>query len=170
VVGHALAGHALLALGRTEEARGALAAAQRELETVPTLAGGVSVSRGSVQPYVDTLRGEMLLRDGNPEGRALLVDVERRLRALPGPDAWIQALFRMESIARTARDVGDWELADTTARQMLDHDAAYSGSHLALALVARHRGDSEEAARAFLAAGRYWRDADANLPERKELR
>jgi tetratricopeptide (TPR) repeat protein len=168
-VGHALSGHALLALGRTAEARQALASAERELEAVPTLAGGISISRASVVPYVDTLRGEMMLRDGKPEGRALLMDVERRLRALPGPDAWIQALFRLESIARTARDVGDWELAESTAREMLDHDAAYGGSHLALALAAQHRGDREAAARAFAAASRYWRDADGDLPERKEL-
>lgn len=168
-VGHALSGHALLALGRTAEARQALAGAERELQALPTLAGGINVSRGSVQPYIDTLRGEMLLRESNPEGRVLLRDVERRLRALPGPDAWIQALFRLESIARTARDVGDWELAESTAREMLDHDAAYAGSHLALALAAQHRGDREEAARAFAAAARYWRDADPDLPERKEL-
>ena len=36
-------------------------------------------------------------------------------RACPGPDAWIQALFRLESMARMARDVGDWELADVMA-------------------------------------------------------
>ena len=169
-VGHSLAGHALLALGRTEEARQALTAAERELLALPTLAGGINVSRGSVQPYVDTLRGEILLREGSAEGRAVLEEVQRKLRALLGPDAWIQSLFRLESIARTARDVGDWELADFTARQMLEHDAAYGGSHLAMALVARHRGDAEAAGRALEAAGRYWRDADADLPERAQLR
>ena len=169
-VGHCLAGHALLALGRTDEARQALASAERELATMPTLAAGISVSRGSVQPYVDTLRGEILVRDGQPDGRALLMDVERKLRALPGPDAWIQALFRLESIARMARDVGDWELAEFTARQMFDHDGAYAGAHLAQALVARHRGDAEGAARSMEAAARYWRDADGDLPELAQVR
>ena len=69
-------------------------------------------------------------------------DVQNRLRALPGPDAWTQALFRLEAFARTARDVGDWELAEHTARQMLEHDGAYAGSHFALALVARQQGRS----------------------------
>jgi tetratricopeptide (TPR) repeat protein len=169
-VGHSLAGHALLALGRGEEARQALASAQRELEATPTLVGGIAVSRGSVQPWVDTLRGEILVREGKAEGRTLLEDVERKLRALPGPDAWIQALFRLESIARMARDAGDWELADFTARQMLEHDGAYSGSHLAMALVARHRGDAEAAARALEAAARYWRDADGDLPELAQVK
>jgi tetratricopeptide (TPR) repeat protein len=171
VVGHTLSGHALLALGRRAEARQALAEAQRELETVPTLSAGLAVNRGSVLPYVDTLRGEILLREGKAEeGRALLKDVQKRLRALLGPDAWIQSLFRLESIARMARDVGDWELAEYTAGQMLEHDAAYGGSHLAMALVARHRGDAAGADRALAAAARYWRDADADLPELAQVR
>jgi tetratricopeptide (TPR) repeat protein len=169
-VGHALAGHALLALGRNADARKALADAEREMATVPTMVGGLAVSRGAVLPYVDTLRGEMMLREGRPdEGRALLKDVQKRLRALFGPDAWIQSLFRLESIARTARDVGDWELAEYTAAQMIDHDSAYGGSQLAMALVAKHRGDAEGAARAFAAAARYWRDADGDLPELAEV-
>src|SRR6185436_3363015 len=95
-------------------------------------------------PYIDALRAEMLLRDGKAEeGAALMKDVQGRLRALPGPDAWTQALFRLEAFARTARDVGDWGLAEHTARQMIDHDGAYAGSHFALALVARKRGDMD---------------------------
>ncbi|HEV8253924.1 MAG TPA: hypothetical protein VGQ78_04165 [Vicinamibacteria bacterium] len=131
----------MLALRRGPEARQALEAADRELATLPLLAGGIGLTRGGVEPYVDTLRGEILLRGETPaEGRALLQQVEQRLRALPGPDAWIQALFRLEAIARMARAVGDWDLADYTARQMLDHDSACGDSRLAAALVARQRG------------------------------
>ncbi|MET0552516.1 MAG: hypothetical protein ABW221_05735, partial [Vicinamibacteria bacterium] len=170
VVGHALAGHALLALGRAGEAEAALAAAQQDLQSVPKLAPGLLVTRTSAQPWVDALRGEVLLRSGaRTEGRAALEAVERTLRALPGPDAWIQALFRLELIARAARDVGDWELAESTARQMLEHDPAYAGAHLALALVAARAGRSGEAERAFAEARRYWQDADADLPERKQI-
>ena len=92
------------------------------------------------------------------------------LRALPGPDAWTQALFRLEAFARVARDVGDWELADYTARQMIEHDAAYGGSHLAAALVARQRGELEVAQREAAAARKYWQDADPDMKELAELR
>ena len=60
-------------------------------------------------------------------------------------------------MARSAREAGDWELAEFLAAQMLDHDAAYGGSHLALALVLRHQGDDAGAAREIEAARRYWR-------------
>jgi tetratricopeptide (TPR) repeat protein len=165
-VGHALAGHALLAKKRTAEARAALETAERELAGVPASAAGIGISRRQVQPWVDMLRGELLIREGaNAEGRRILEDVARTLRALPGPDAWIQALFRLEAMGQLARDAGEWDLAAFMAQQMLEHDGAYGGSHLARALVAEHRGDRDGASRARAEAVRYWRDADPDLPE-----
>jgi hypothetical protein len=112
------------------------------------------------------LRGELLIREGTkPEGRRVLEGVARTLRAIPGPDAWSQALFRLEAMARLARDAGEWDLAAFMAGQMLEHDAAYGGSHLAQALAAEHRGDRAAAAHARSEAARYWRDADPDLPE-----
>ena len=162
--GRALEGHALLALGRRDAARAALTQAQRELDTVPTLAAGLTVTRRAVEPWVDTLRGEILLREGKvAEGRALLKDVQTRLRAIPGPDAWIQALFRLEGIARVARDAGDWELAAYTADQMVEHDPSYAGAHAAQAAVARHAGDDARAEREMDAARRAWAQADPDV-------
>jgi tetratricopeptide (TPR) repeat protein len=170
VVGHSLAGHAHLGLRDPKAARRALESAQAALNDVPTLVGGVAVARGTVMPYVDALRAEILLRDGKrDEGRALLKDVQARLRALPGPDAWTQALFRLDAFAKIARDVGDWELAEYTAKQMLDHDAAYGGSHLALALVARQKGDAQTAQVEAEAARRFWKDADRDMKELGQL-
>ena len=165
-VGHALVGHALLGRGRVADARYALEAAERETRAVPAAAGGIGVSRGQVQPWIDMLRGELLIREGTkPEGRRVLEGVAGTLRAIPGPDAWSQALFRLEAMARLARDAGEWDLADFMAGQMLEHDAAYGGSHLAQALAAEHRGDRAAAAHARSEAARYWRDADPDLPE-----
>jgi tetratricopeptide (TPR) repeat protein len=164
-VGHALSGHALAARGQIAEAREALAAAERELAGIPETAAGIGIARPRVKPWVDTLRGELLVREGAAEGRRTLEAVARALRALPGPDAWIEALFRLEAMARLARDVGDWDLAEFMARQMIEHDAAYGGSHLAAALVADRKGDRQAAATARAEAARYWRDADPGLPE-----
>lgn len=170
VVGYAFSGHAHLGLHDKQAARRALAAADNELNTVPVVVGGVAVGRAMVAPYVDALRAEILLRDGKlDEGRALMKDVQSRLRAQPGPDAWTQALFRLEAFARVARDVGDWDLADFMARQMIDHDAAYGGSHLALALVARERGELELARQEAASARKYWQDADRNMKELAQL-
>jgi tetratricopeptide (TPR) repeat protein len=169
-VGNTFAGHAYLALRQPEKARAALAMAERELEAVPTLTAGIAVNRAAVLPYIDALRADLLLREGKADaGAALMQDVQARLRALPGPDAWTQALFRLEAFARIARDVGNWQLAEFTARQMLEHDSAYAGSHLALARVAQQRGDVESMRNEIAAARKYWQDADRDLNELAEL-
>ncbi|MEX2138033.1 MAG: hypothetical protein WD894_02140 [Pirellulales bacterium] len=170
-VGHALAGQALLALGRGDEAHGALREARRELETVPSVAPGILPIRAFVEPWVKALEGELFVRTGKlDEGRTLLKEVQRTLRAMTGPDAWIQTLFRLESLARSAREAGDWELAEYTAAQMIEHDAAYAGGHLAMALVLRHKGDATRARQEFAAARHYWRNADSDLPELDQIR
>lgn len=170
-VGHAFAGHAHLALGDTDAARRALAAAERELADVPVQTAGVLVNRNAVLPYVDALRADVMLRGGRrDEGRELLKDVQRRLRALPGPDAWTQALFRLDGFARLAYAIDDRELLEYTAKQMLEHDAAYGGSHLALALVARQQGNPELALAEAETARRYWQGADRDIKELALLR
>jgi tetratricopeptide (TPR) repeat protein len=173
-VGHALAGHALAALGRRDEAFAALVAADdayREIPAKPVF--GRMVTRGGVDPYLDGLRGELLLTgsaEERIEARVILKDVQARIRAVPGPDAWTEALFRLEGIARSARAAGDWELAAHTAGQMREHDPKYAGTHLALGLVAQHEGRTAEAAREMAEAVSLWRSADADLPELAEAR
>jgi tetratricopeptide (TPR) repeat protein len=170
-VGYAFAGHAHLALGDPAAAQRSLASAEREMNTVPALTIGITVNRAAVLPYVDALRADVMLRNGKrADGRKLLMDVQRRLRALPGPDAWTQALFRLDAFAKLAHDIEDWELLEHTARQMIEHDAAYGGSHLALALAARERGDDELARREATAARKYWQGADRDLKELATLK
>jgi tetratricopeptide (TPR) repeat protein len=169
-VGHALAGSVLLVMKGPKEAQAELVEAERELKQIVPV-GSLGVTPEIVKPYLDALRGEILLRSGeHPEGARLLKEVQRQIRAIPGPDAWIQALFRLESIARTAQEAGNWELAEYTAKQMLEHDASYAGTHYALALVAEHKGDTATARNEFAAAVKLWGKADADLPELRHAR
>jgi hypothetical protein len=92
-------------------------------------------------------------------------EVQRALRAIPGPDAWTQTLFLLESMARSAIEAGDWTLAEHTAAQMLDPDPACGGSHLAMALALRSKGDAARMASSLEAGERFRRNADPDLPE-----
>lgn len=168
-IGHVLAGQAALALGQTDEAWQQLAIAQLELDKPGEESGGRG--RGSVDPYVKSLMGELLLRGGkHEEARPVMKELQSKLRAAPGPDAWIQALFKMEGIARVAREAGDWELAEYTAQQMMEHDPAYAGSHYALALVQEHKGEREAARESFAKAAKLWSRADEDLAELRDIR
>jgi tetratricopeptide (TPR) repeat protein len=168
VAGHVVLGDVHLARGRVEEAQKELALAEKEAESMPK---GPRALSPDVAPYVDRLRGEVYLRSGRTEeGRALLKEVQTRIRAIPGPDAWMQALFVLESIANSAREAGDWDLAEYTARQMQDHDPSYAGAHFMLALVADHRGDAAAARASFAEAEKLWSHADSDLPELSRAR
>jgi tetratricopeptide (TPR) repeat protein len=124
-----------------------------------------------VATALQQLQGEFFLRTGERDkGRAALEDVAKKVRAAPGPDAWTQALFTLESIARAAREVGDWDLAGWSAAQMLEHDPNYAGTHLAIGLVAQHKGDRTAARAAFDRAKQYWKGADEELPELDVIR
>ena len=93
----------------------------------------------------------------------MLEEAVKKLREPPGPDAWTQALFALDAMARAAREAGEWDFAAWAARQMLEHDPNYAGSHLALALVAEHQGDARTAAAERALAEKYWSRADFGM-------
>jgi hypothetical protein len=82
----------------------------------------------------------------------------------------MQALFVLESIARTARAASHWELAESMVRQMREHDPAYAGGHNAHGLAAEQRGDTAASQEAFETAAILWSTADGDLPELQRVR
>jgi tetratricopeptide (TPR) repeat protein len=160
--GHVMLGQVRLAMKEYQRAADEANAALR-------LMRGAPIGAGMVAGVLQQLQGEFLLRTGQ-RGKAapLLRDLVAKVRAAPGPDAWMQALFTLESIARAARESGDWELAAWTADQMIAHDPNYAGSHYALALAAGHRGDAAAAAAAMARARALWKDADPDADLKQE--
>jgi tetratricopeptide (TPR) repeat protein len=155
--GHALAGRALLAMDRMEEAKNESAQAEQEMEQLSTTA--IKTLEDAVM-----LRAEILLREKNwDKGNALMEQVEEQIVAIPGPDAWSEAVFELDSAARLACEIGDWELANYAARKMVQHDPSYAGGHFAQGLVAEHLGDAPTARLEFAAAEKLWSKADADV-------
>jgi tetratricopeptide (TPR) repeat protein len=151
-------GFALLDAQRPADAAAASNTALKLLRAAP---GGAIAATALL-----ALQGEFSLRTADRlKGRATLEDVARRVRAVPGPDGWSQALFTLEAIARSARAVGDWELAGRIARQMIEHDAFYGGSHYALGLAAEHDEDATTARTELALALKHWAKADPDFPE-----
>ena len=163
LAGHTLAGEALLALGRNNEAQEELSLAERETEQLP-------VNLVATSPFPNTLRAEFLYREKKTEdAEALLQDIVKMILARPGPDAWSAARFELESLARSARQNGDWTLSESIARAMIQHDATYAGGYFALGLAAEHAGHSAQAREQFAAAEKYWSKADKDLPELRRI-
>jgi tetratricopeptide (TPR) repeat protein len=170
--GHVLAGRALLAEHRIEDAKAELSKAEQELGLRSSPGqDGVQPPAGSPwAPQMETLRAEILLHEKKwEEADVLMKRVEEELRAMPGVDSWSQALFQLESVARVAREAGDWNLAEFTARKMIDQDSEYAGGHFELALAAESQGNAETATAEFATAEKLWNEADRDLPELRVL-
>ncbi len=157
--GHIEAGFVLLATKRYGDAATESNAALKALR-------GAQEGQALAAIALEALQGEFLLRTAQREkGRQAMERAAQKWHALPGPDAWSQSLFRLEALARAARDVGDWPFAARLAQLMLEHDSAYAGTHYALALVAEHDGNAATARREFDLALKAWSAADRDLPE-----
>ena len=167
LMGYVLRGQALLSLGRHDEAQQQIALAGGQLKSIS--GPRAILLRGLATNYIDILREELRLTGPNKqEAVAMLEEIEKKLRIPQGPDAWSQALFDMENIARTARQAGAWDLDEFTAMQMIEHDPAYAGGHYALALAAEHQRNTERARKSFSEAARLWNASDPDLPERRD--
>ena len=163
LAGHTLAGQALLGAGSVAEAKEELTLAERETERLPARAV-------AALPYPTTLRTDILLQEKNTsEGEPLATDVAKSVLAMPGPDAWMAAVFELESMAQSARNAGDWDLAGFLAQQMILHNLNYAGGHFAYGLAAERAGKSSEARQAFATAEKLWGKADRDLPELEQI-
>ncbi|MGH9329033.1 MAG: tetratricopeptide repeat protein, partial [Vicinamibacterales bacterium] len=123
-LGHALAGRALMATGRADEAKAHL------LPLVTADAEADGFMYGSyARLEVDVAKGEWLLRSGErAKGEALLRDAMARARRQRTPDGWIEGLFFLESIFTVARDANDWDLARDVVAKLVEHDPTYRGT------------------------------------------
>jgi tetratricopeptide (TPR) repeat protein len=158
-MGHIMSGRAFLAQAKTAEAAAASNAALNELR-----AAGPEAAMAA--PYLQALQAEISLRTGDrSRAAAAFRDVRSKIRALPGPDAWSQGLFRLESIGRTAVALEAWSIAAETAADMTAHDPNYGGTHYLQSLVARNAGDERREQHALQRALEAWRGGDSNFAD-----
>ena len=113
MIGHALAGEALLVMGDRTQAEAELQAAQKVVTDNKQLTQGVEY-------HAKTLAAELLPGTSETEaGVADLEELESHFREAKSPDQWNQNLFHLERIARLARQYNAWDLAKHTAEQMI---------------------------------------------------
>ena len=162
--GHIESAFAQLAMNRPADGAASSNAALRAMRAAPGAQGLAAIE-------LEALQGEFNLRTAQRDkGRAMMESAAKKWRSLKGPDAWTQSLFRLEALARAAREAGDWALAARMAQLMLEHDANYAGTHFALGLVSHHNsGTSETTLREFALAQKGWANADKDLAELQKM-
>ena len=162
--GHIEAGFAQLSMQRPGDAAASSNAALKALRSAQGAQALAAIE-------LEALQGEFNLRTAQRDkGRAQMESAAKKWRSRPGPDAWTQSLFRLEALARAAREVGDWAFAARLAQMMLEHDPNYAGTHFALGMVSHHNtGTSATTLREFALAEKAWANADKDLAELKTM-
>jgi tetratricopeptide (TPR) repeat protein len=121
-------GEALLAMGKTDEARACAARSKTTLddahrELTPFQARYLDIF---VRPYIDQLDTEIALRGDAPAAaEASILSVADALSTNPRFDAWGEGLFRLQRIAADARRAGRTRLAADIETRMKKIDPEY---------------------------------------------
>lgn len=167
-MGHLLAGRALVALNRADEAQQELTKAEKEGENVPESDPEplMPQPRRVLDGQQNILRGEITLRMGNAaEANAQLGEALKGLRGAKSSADAVSQLFTMLYIAQEACSVDDWYLAEVAAKQMLFVDPSYAGGHYFAAVLAEHKGDPATSRKELTTAEKLWGQADPELSE-----
>jgi tetratricopeptide (TPR) repeat protein len=127
VVAIVVEGEALLAMGRTGDAREALRRARKSLDEARVALGSQSrYLDWFVTPYTEQLDTEIALHGKDPaEAEASIRRVAAELSQNPRFDAWGEGLFRLDRIAADARRAGRTQLASDVEAKMKVIDAEY---------------------------------------------
>ncbi|MBI3300517.1 MAG: hypothetical protein HYZ72_00325, partial [Deltaproteobacteria bacterium] len=137
LIGSALAGEALVALGRIDEAKKALKRAEAAEKRVVESAKNTPYETFApffVRPFLDTLAGEVALRGKNPApGEMQFIAMADALAANPRLDAWAEGLFRLERMAADARRAGRSELAQALVERIHRIDPEFTSGAAATA-------------------------------------
>ena len=151
VVATAVEGEALLALGRTEDARKAAKRAQKALDSARVALGREArYLDWFVAPYIEQLETEIALHGKDPRAaEASIRKVANELSQNPRFDAWGEGLFRLDRMAADARRAGRTTLAADVEAKMKVIDPDYRpGSISGSRQAARSKESSTEPATA----------------------
>jgi tetratricopeptide (TPR) repeat protein len=143
LIGAALQGEALVALGRIEEAQQAHARAKTAAEAYVQDARNTpyeSFSSRFTEPLLKTLEGEIALHGNNPAaGEEMLVKVADGFAASPLLDAWAVGLLHLQRVTEYARQAGKTALATALIERVRKIDPEFAEKMTASTTVATVR-------------------------------
>ncbi|MFT4025161.1 MAG: hypothetical protein QM664_15410, partial [Flavihumibacter sp.] len=83
----------------------------------------------------------------NTSLQAPIMGIQQAMLKQTGPDPWIDALYFLQLLTNITYSSGNMELAEGSARAMIQHDPEYGGGHLWLAKILLRQGKNEAADR-----------------------
>jgi tetratricopeptide (TPR) repeat protein len=95
--------------------------------------------------------------------------IQATLLKQTGPDPWIDALYFMQMLTQLSIQTGNLTLAETSANNMIKHDANYPGTYWLLAQIKYKQGDTVKANGYLTKAKTGYNKADEQLLNRLKL-
>lgn len=99
----------------------------------------------------------------NEEFKKTVGQIQKSMLQQTGPDPWIDALFFLQLLGNITYASGNMELAEASARTLLQHDSQYAGGHWLLAKVLTKQGKTAEAKIEQQKAVDGYKDGDESL-------
>lgn len=165
VLGHVYKGRALVDQNKIIEAGNALDLAKKEfLNAEKEMIEAPGVAAFYFNPVMEQLESLIKLNtlEKKQEGISQLRKYQKHLLEATGPDEWIEAIFRFESIVKAAYKSGDKDFTLESAKVLHMHDPAYPGSAFALANASELNGEDKKAKIFYSEAVKRWKKADKN--------
>jgi tetratricopeptide (TPR) repeat protein len=89
--------------------------------------------------------------------------LQRTMLRQTGPDPWIDALYFLQMLTQLSINTGNLALAQSSATNMLKHDAGYPGTYWLLARIKKMQGDHAKAKEYLAKAKEGYKDADQEV-------
>lgn len=86
--------------------------------------------------------------------------IQATLLKQTGPDPWIDALYFLQLLTQMSLNAGNLDLAESSAKNMILHDAGYPGAYWLLARISKKQGRQAEAEGYLQKARTGYADAD----------
>jgi DUF971 family protein len=133
LLGHTVAGNALLEMGESRRAAHEAATAEEEIKHVD------SAWQEQILPWLDLLRFRLEARSANPAAIGERLEKLCSNPPMSSLDRWSETLFQCEYIGHVARKLGFEEVAGFAANAMMAQAPGYKGTRLALAALGRQK-------------------------------
>lgn len=91
---------------------------------------------------------------------------QKQMLSQTGPDPWIESLYFLQLLSNITYSTGNMELAESSAKALLEHDPEFGGGLYAMARVQKRKNNETAASESMAKAKLAYKDGDEELLKR----
>jgi tetratricopeptide (TPR) repeat protein len=102
----------------------------------------------------------------NIEIKEKIETFQKQMLSQTGPDPWIESLYFLQLLSNITYSTGNMELAESSAKALLEHDPEFGGGLYAMARVQKRKNNETAASESMAKAKLAYKDGDEELLKR----